>query len=146
MNDRRSFDEAAGWQEAAEHLSNEELMEALRLGSQIRSGGEDYENQPGIVIGTDSYVIRGEGGKVVQEWKYPTCKELAATGEFDRIGSDGERERYAGQKFCIECGGAIPKGALYCQVDAPYGLMHWIRYFSPLGVLLDWAVSQGRRG
>lgn len=102
-------------------------------------GDEDMVGAgPAIEISDGGYIIRGEGGTIVQEIRYPTCQELAETQ------ATGSGEAYAGQKFCLECGGPVPTGALYCREDAPYGLMHWLWYFSPIGAFRGLFLDLGR--
>lgn len=82
-----------------------------------------------IEIGAGYMRLRNVDGEITEEYAWPTATDLAAKED------EGDRETYAGEKFCVECGIKVPLGAVYCTMDAPYGFLHWAAYFSPVGRL-----------
>lgn len=59
--------------------------------------------------------------------------EMGPPGQEDR---ETEVERatrlYRERRQCLDCGTQVPAGSIYCKVDAPYGLWHWLAYFSAI--------------
>lgn len=94
-----------------------------------------YSLGAGIHIGPQGVSLTDTMGHI--SWELPVTPEVF---------QEEDRETYWAREMttCRECGELIPWGQLYCREDAPYGLAHWLKYYSWYGRLLSRFLSRGR--